>query len=259
MSNSYFNGANFINIAQLLVFQGHFGGKASIIHPASAIFAFGRRFFLIFLDLRFSVFFIRRSLGLCLEISYKNGQTFFSGGLDYHSTFLLNLFDYWHPKSSNKLFIVACFHWFGGALTNFKMWSRFVNFINLFIQTASGDNFYSEKYSKNLVTTFGGLRYLHLVPPLVISFSLSNHLILKQETRILGIPLISFVDLSIDPVGVLYPIACNNLSLSLHFYILSIFLTGILIGRNRRVRHFRSGILRLKVYLQLANNSYNIL
>lgn len=252
-----------LSISQLLKLKNHLGGTLSTLNNAGGNFVFGYRWSILLLDVRLSILYIRRSLGLLMDISYKNGQLFFFGNNLRISQLLHDLIPYWQKrrKRESASFTRPIFNmatprrWWGGFLTNFKEWCRWFNYMSLYCKKF---HFYGWKkpdimlYLRQLNNRFRFQDFFYfstMIPPVLINFDLTYQPLIKNETFKLNIPLVSFINASVSPVGVCYPIISSSHSSFLDVYLLSLFILCGLIGRGRRIKQFRNGLWKIRKYL----------
>lgn len=110
--------------------------------------------------------------------------------------------------------------WLGGALTNFKVIRKRIEYyLSLKAQWDSGN--FEEKYTKKekglinqeimkLAEKFDGLENYSRLPDLVFVVGVNDHLTAVREARRLKIPLAAVVDTDADPDLIDYPIFAND-------------------------------------------------
>ena len=110
--------------------------------------------------------------------------------------------------------------WLGGLITNFKVLSKRIEYYKK-LKSELGSGALAEKYTKKervgfekelrrLEELFGGLQNYNSVPSILLVIDPNPHMTAVKEAKLLGIPVVSYVNTDLDPEIVDYPIVGNT-------------------------------------------------
>lgn len=190
----------------------HLGHAKSKFHPSMAPYLFGVRNSVSLIDLVKT----KEKLDLALEfiraIAAKNGIILLVGTRPAAKKIIREMGE----KTGMPYFVER---WIGGALTNYKVISKRVEYLERLIEERRTGEF--EKYTKKermkkgeeierLTKFFGGVRTLKRMPDAVFVVDITHDLIAVNEARKVKIPVIAFVDTNSNADLVTWPIPAND-------------------------------------------------
>lgn len=111
--------------------------------------------------------------------------------------------------------------WLGGTLTNFKTFSKRIDYFKKLRADREAGKF--EKYIKKerldidreikkLTTKFSGIENMQRLPDIVFVANIPHHLTAIREAKRVGVPVVAMVNSDADPRLVDYPIPANDRS-----------------------------------------------
>ncbi len=144
----------------------------------------------------------------------KNGGTIVVVGTQPQASDLVTSF----AKELDLPYVTV--RWLGGLITNFKVLSKRIDYYKK-LKSELGSGALAEKYTKKervgfekelrrLEELFGGLQNYTSIPSILLVIDPNPHMTAVKEAKLLGIPVVSYVNTDLDPEIVDYPIVGNT-------------------------------------------------
>jgi ribosomal protein S2 len=106
--------------------------------------------------------------------------------------------------------------WFGGTLTNWKTIQQSIRKMNILEKELADQTLdkklrqSKERVYNKLINSLGGIRKMSNLPDIIFVTDTNREKVAIQEANKLGIPVIALLDSNSSPIGVDYPIPCND-------------------------------------------------
>ena len=220
---------------QAMVRSGvHIGHIRSKNHPSMKPYIFGIRNNISIVDLVLTKEKLAGALEFLKEIASRGGLILFVGTQPAARTAVLNIVE----KTKMPYFLER---WIGGTLTNFKVISKRVEYMETLEREKETGGF--DKYTKKermardemlqrMKMHFDGLRTLRRLPDAVFVVDVTKEVTAIREARKMHIPLVALVDTNSNANLVEYPIPSNDNALPAVRYILERVRTAIEDGKK---------------------------
>jgi len=122
--------------------------------------------------------------------------------------------------------------WVGGTFTNFKIISKRIAKLDslemMINDPASGSKYKKQeilnfkKEAKRIEDKLGGIRNMKKLPKAIFVFDITEDKLVLKEAKIKNIPVVALVDTNANPVGIDYPIPCNDDAIAVIHLIVSL-------------------------------------
>lgn len=215
----------------------HLGHAKSKNHPAMKPYIYGVRNTIAIIDLMKTEEKLKKAMDALREIAAHGGMVLFVGTRPGVRRILLETAE----KTQMPYFVER---WIGGTLTNYKMISKRVEYMQTLEKEKETGGF--DKYTKKerlkkddeimrLRRFFDGLRRLTRMPDALIVIDTTHDRLAIREAKNVNIPVIALCDSNANINLVDFPIPSNDHALPAVTYMLNKFVEAIEEGRRQHV------------------------
>lgn len=227
------------NLIELLMsVDAHYGHQCCHQNPLVNKYIYGTHGDVHVINLSYTIFLLKKVLNDLVSVfSENNARLLFVGSKEQLEDVIRNAADRCGQYYVNR-------RWFGGTLTNWQTIQKSIRKMNEIEKQLANDEM-SKKDRQNkmrvlasLNNSLGGIRKMSSLPDLIFVTDTNREKVAIAEAKKLGIPVIALIDSNSSPLGVDYPIPCNDdsqKSVSLICQLISdAVLTGIEIAFEKR-------------------------
>ena len=241
----------------LMSVDAHYGHQRCRQNPLVNKYIYGTHGDVHVINLTSTIFLLKKVLNDLVSIfSENNARLLFVGSKEQLEDIIKNAAERCGQYYVNQ-------RWFGGTMTNWQTIQKSVRKMNEIEQQLENDTL-SKKDKLNrlrvlatLNKSLGGIRKMSNLPDLIFVTDTNREKVAVAEARKLGIPVIALIDSNSNPIGVDYPIPCNDdsqKSVSLICQLISdAVLTGIEIAFEKRQAQKREKEANRKSFSERKN------
>ena len=225
-------------IELLMSVDAHYGHQRCRQNPLVKKYIYGTHGDVHVINLTSTIFLLKKVLNDLVSIfSENNARLLFVGSKEQLEDIIKNAADRCGQYNVNQ-------RWFGGTMTNWQTIQKSIRKMNEIEKQLENEQISKkDRQSKlrvlaTLNKSLGGIRKMSNLPDLIFVTDTNREKVAVAEAKKLGIPVIALIDSNSNPIGVDYPIPCNDdsqKSVSLICQLISdAVLTGIEIAFEKR-------------------------
>ena len=203
---------HYVSIENLLEAGAHFGHLTRRWNPKMAKFIFGEKNGIHIIDLRKTQLFIDFARNAAYDLASQGKNILFVGTKPQAKSIIEQ-----EAKRANSNYVSE--RWLGGMLTNFITIRKSIKRLNAidkmetdgtFDRLTKKERLLLNRERERLRKVFGGIETMSRIPGALFVVDIKKEHIALKEAKVLGIPVIAFVDTNTDPDLVDFPIPAND-------------------------------------------------
>ena len=197
-------------LSLLMSSDAHYGHQISRHNPMMGRYLYGEHGDVHVINLTTTMFLLKKVLNdLVSMFSESNARLLFVGSKEQ----LVNIIKD-SAEHCGQYFVNH--RWFGGTLTNWTTIQKSIKKIAVLERELSDPSLdkklrlTKERVYHKLINSLGGIRKMSNLPDIIFVTDTNREKVAIQEANKLGIPVIALLDSNSSPLGVDYPIPCND-------------------------------------------------
>jgi len=203
---------HYVSIESLLEAGAHFGHLTRRWNPKMSKFIFGQKNGIHIIDLRKTQLLIDLARNAVYDLATQGKSILFVGTKSQAKNVIEQ-----EAKRSNSNYVSE--RWLGGMLTNFITIRKSIKRLNMidkmetdgtFDRLTKKERLMLNRERDRLRKVFGGIETMNRIPNALFVVDIKKEHIALKEAKVLGIPIIGFVDTNTDPDLVDFPIPSND-------------------------------------------------
>ncbi|MGB9701601.1 MAG: 30S ribosomal protein S2 [Candidatus Kapaibacteriota bacterium] len=203
---------HYVSIENLLEAGAHFGHLTRRWNPKMAKFIFGEKNGIHIIDLRKTQLLIDFARNAAYDLASQGKNILFVGTKPQAKSIIEQ-----EAKRANSNYVSE--RWLGGMLTNFITIRKSIKRLNAidkmetdgtFDRLTKKERLLLNRERERLRKVFGGIETMNRIPGALFVVDIKKEHIALKEAKVLGIPVIAFVDTNTDPDLVDFPIPAND-------------------------------------------------
>jgi small subunit ribosomal protein S2 len=203
---------HYVSIENLLEAGAHFGHLTRRWNPKMAKFIFGEKNGIHIIDLRKTQLLIDFARNAAYDLASQGKNILFVGTKPQAKSIIEQ-----EAKRANSNYVSE--RWLGGMLTNFITIRKSIKRLNAidkmetdgtFDRLTKKERLLLNRERERLRKVFGGIETMSRIPGALFVVDIKKEHIALKEAKVLGIPVIAFVDTNTDPDLVDFPIPAND-------------------------------------------------
>ncbi len=203
---------HYVSIESLLEAGAHFGHLTRRWNPKMSKFIFGEKNGIHIIDLRKTQLLIDLARNAAYDLATQGRNILFVGTKSQAKNVIEQ-----EAKRSNSNYVSE--RWLGGMLTNFITIRKSIKRLNMidkmetdgtFDRLTKKERLMLNRERDRLRKVFGGIETMNRIPNALFVVDIKKEHIALKEAKVLGIPIIGFVDTNTDPDLVDFPIPSND-------------------------------------------------
>jgi small subunit ribosomal protein S2 len=203
---------HYVSIESLLEAGAHFGHLTRRWNPKMAKFIFGEKNGIHIIDLRKTQLLLDFARNAAYDLASQGKNILFIGTKPQAKSVIEE-----EAKRASSNYVSE--RWLGGMLTNFITIRKSIKRLNAidkmetdgtFDRLTKKERLMLNRERDRLRKVFGGIETMHRIPGALFVVDIKKEHIALKEAKVLGIPVIAFVDTNTDPDLVDFPIPAND-------------------------------------------------